>query len=89
VDEEGEEDVEGDADVDGDADIDGVRKVPGCRCPSITGTTGDALLPPWPEPWAIVAGVDTMDSEAAVTNWVKFGGPLVFVVVGRSCLVDH
>jgi hypothetical protein len=40
----------------------------------------------------VAVGVEAMDTEAAVTSWVKFAGPLVFVfvvVVGLSCLVDH
>ena len=48
----------------------------------------EALVPSWPELSGAV-GVEAMDTEAAVTSWVKFAGPLVFVVVGLSCLVDH
>jgi len=88
VDEDGDEDTEGDADVDGDADAERVRN--GTASLSVeTGTNGEALVASWPGPSEGVAGVDTIDSEAAVTSWVKFAGPLVFVVVGLSCLVLH
>jgi hypothetical protein len=54
-----------------------------------TGTTSDPVVPSGLEPSVGVTGLETMDSEAAVTSWVKFAGPLGFVVVGLSCLVDH
>jgi hypothetical protein len=90
-DEDGDEDIEGDVDVDGDADAERVRNGT-VSLSAETGTTREALGPPWPEASVGVVGVvgvDTMDSEAAVTSWVKFAGALVFVLVGLSCLVLH
>lgn len=49
----------------------------------------EALFPPWLELSGVAVGVEAIDTEAAVTSCVKFAGPLVFVVVGLSCLVDH
>lgn len=87
-----EEDDEGDADVHGEVDTDTVTD----GTPSLSvdmGTRGEGPAPSRPTPSAAVAGLDTMDWEAAVTSWVKFAGPLVFAVVdvavGLSCFVDH
>ncbi len=54
------------------------------------GTTDSVLVPSRSDSSAALAGLETMmDSEAAVTSWVKFAGPLVLAAVGFSCLVDH
>jgi hypothetical protein len=37
----------------------------------------------------VFAEGDTIDSDAAVTSWVKFAGPLACAAAGLSCLVDH
>ena len=53
------------------------------------GAMASGLAPSRSEPVVDFAGLETIDSEAAVTSWVKLAGPLVLVGVGRSCLVDH
>jgi hypothetical protein len=66
---------------DGEADADDA--VGGTvRLPVVGGTTWLAG-PEGLADWA------TMDSDAAVTSWVKLAGPLAAVVFGLSCFVDH
>jgi hypothetical protein len=80
----GEVDLEGDGDAHVESVMDGTVRLPVGR-----GTTARVLLPLRSESSAALAVLETIDSEAAVTSWVKLAGPLVLVAVGFSCLVDH
>lgn len=97
-DEEDEEDEgdHGDGGRDRDMDRDGVGDAEADRARDGTvsrwagaGPVGSGLAPSRSEPAVDFAGLETIDSEAAVTSWVKLAGPLVLAGVGRSCLVDH
>jgi hypothetical protein len=88
VDEANDGDGDRDRDDDGDADADRVM-VGTVSLLANDGTTTSPAGPSRPNSSAVLVGLETIDSEAAVTNWVKLAGPLALVVVGFSCLVDH
>lgn len=97
VDEDDDDDGDRDRDDDGDADAD--RVIGGTTSLSANdgtvslsvkvGTAAGPGVPSRPGSSPAFVGFETMDSEAAVTSWVKLAGPLALVAVGFSCLVDH
>ncbi len=88
VDADEADDGHGDMDRDGDGVAQADRVMDGTV--SLPGTTDSVLISSRSESSAAFAGLETMmDSEAAVTSWVKLAGPLVLAAVGFSCLVDH
>ncbi len=91
VDADEADDGHGDMDRDGDGDAQADRVMAGTLSLVVeTGIMGNVLVPSRSESSAAFAGLETMmDSEAAVTSWVKLAGPLVLAAVGFSCLVDH
>ena len=89
VDADEADDGHGDMDRDGDGDAQADRVMAGTVSLLVeTGIMGSLSRS---ESSAAFAGLETMmDSEAAVTSWVKLAGPLVLAAaVGFSCLVDH
>jgi hypothetical protein len=85
-----DDDGDGDRDRDDDGDAEADRAIDGTVSLSVNdGTATSPVAPTRLDSSAAFVGFETMDSEAAVTSWVKLAGPLALVVVGFSCLVDH
>lgn len=77
-------------DRDGDGDADADRVMDGTVSLAADAVTAPVARNPSGLTFsAPCVGLETMDSEAAVTSWLKLAGPLALAVVGFSCLVDH
>ncbi len=83
-----DEEDDGDAGDKGDADADEGTKETENPSVDVRGGTG-AFASSRSGFSKVFAEGDTIDSDAAVTSWVKFAGPLACAAAGLSCLVDH